>query len=70
MIRKLYALVSGECVEDNQDAANNQEVLMAGHLFCMQFKEKLQDWCSSVKLVALKELRMKNNATVDLEDWK
>ncbi|KAF2012366.1 beta and beta-prime subunits of DNA dependent RNA-polymerase [Aaosphaeria arxii CBS 175.79] len=48
MIRKLYALVEGECAVDNPDAVSNQEVLLGGHLFGMILKEKLDEWLNSL----------------------
>ncbi|KAF2273952.1 beta and beta-prime subunits of DNA dependent RNA-polymerase [Westerdykella ornata] len=47
MIRKLYALVEGECAVDNPDAVQNQEVLLGGHLYGMILKEKLDEWLLS-----------------------
>ncbi len=41
MIRKLYAFVSGEVVEDNSDSLMNQELLLPGHLYLMFLKEKM-----------------------------
>ncbi|KAF2477842.1 beta and beta-prime subunits of DNA dependent RNA-polymerase [Lindgomyces ingoldianus] len=50
MIRKLYALVEGECSVDNPDAVQHQEVLLGGHLFGMIMKEKLDEWLNSLRL--------------------
>ncbi|ORY04269.1 hypothetical protein BCR34DRAFT_604917 [Clohesyomyces aquaticus] len=50
MIRKLYALVEGECSADNPDAVQFQEVLLGGHLFGMILKEKLDEWLNSLRL--------------------
>lgn len=33
MLRKLFAFVSGNCAEDNQDAQTNHELLTGGLLF-------------------------------------
>jgi DNA-directed RNA polymerase I subunit RPA2 len=44
MIRKLYALVAGDCAVDNPDAVSNQEILLGGFLYGMILKEKLEDW--------------------------
>ncbi|MCJ1309747.1 DNA-directed RNA polymerase I subunit RPA2 [Agyrium rufum] len=54
MIRKLYALVAGDCAVDNPDAVSNQEVLLGGFFYGMIIKEKLEDWLSSIGL-ALRE---------------
>lgn len=50
MIRKLYALVEGECAVDNPDAVQNQEVLLGGHLYGMILKERLDEWLNSLRL--------------------
>jgi DNA-directed RNA polymerase I subunit RPA2 len=47
MIRKLYALVAGECSVDNPDAVSNQEILLGGFLYGMILKESLEDLLSS-----------------------
>ena len=49
MIRKLYALVAGDCSVDNPDAVSNQEVLLPGFLYGMMLKEKLDDWLRSIQ---------------------
>lgn len=50
MIRKLYALVEGECAVDNPDAVQNQEILLGGQLYGMILKERLEDWLNSFRL--------------------
>ncbi|MCJ1397696.1 DNA-directed RNA polymerase I subunit RPA2 [Xylographa trunciseda] len=50
MIRKLYALVAGDCAVDNPDAASNQEILLGGFLYSMILKEKLEEWIRSIGL--------------------
>ncbi|CAL5875038.1 uncharacterized protein PFLUO_LOCUS9341 [Penicillium psychrofluorescens] len=47
MIRKLYALVSGDCAPDNPDAVSNQEVLLGGFLYGMILKERIEEWLRS-----------------------
>ncbi|KAL3478099.1 hypothetical protein BJX99DRAFT_225018 [Aspergillus californicus] len=47
MIRKLYALVAGDCAPDNPDAVSNQEVLLGGFLYGMLLKERLDEWVRS-----------------------
>lgn len=49
MIRKLYALVAGDCAVDNPDAVSNQEILLGGFLYGMILKEKLEDWLRSIQ---------------------
>ena len=52
MIRKLYALVAGDCAVDNPDAVSSQEVLLGGFLYGMILKEKLDDWLRSIQVAA------------------
>ncbi|MCJ1227314.1 DNA-directed RNA polymerase I subunit RPA2 [Toensbergia leucococca] len=52
MIRKLYALVAGDCAVDNPDAVSSQEVLLGGFLYGMIIKEKLDDWLRSIQVAA------------------
>ncbi len=49
MIRKLYALVEGECSVDNPDTVQNQEVLLGGQLYGMIMKERLEEWLNSIR---------------------
>lgn len=60
MIRKLYALVEGECTVDNPDAVQNQEVLLGGQLYGMIIKEKLEEWLNSIRLPLQDWLRKGN----------
>lgn len=48
MIRKLYALVAGDCGVDNPDAVSSQEILLPGFLYGMIIKEKLEEWLKSI----------------------
>lgn len=43
MIRKLYALVAGDCAVDNPDAVQNQEILLGGFLYGQILKERLEE---------------------------
>ncbi|KAI9803755.1 MAG: DNA-directed RNA polymerase I subunit RPA2 [Sarcosagium campestre] len=52
MIRKLYALVAGDCSEDNPDAVQNQEILLGGFLYGMIIKEKIEEWILSIRIAA------------------
>ena len=54
MIRKLYALVEGECAVDNPDAVQSQETLLPGFLYGMIIKERIEEWLASVG-VSLRE---------------
>ncbi|KAJ5179823.1 DNA-directed RNA polymerase I subunit RPA2 [Penicillium capsulatum] len=47
MIRKLYALVAGDCAPDNPDAVSNQEILLGGFLYGMLLKERIEEWLRS-----------------------
>jgi DNA-directed RNA polymerase I subunit RPA2 len=60
MIRKLYALVGGDCAADNPDAVQNQEILLGGFLFGMIIKERLDDWLSMGLRLSLREYWRKN----------
>ena len=48
MIRKLYALVAGDCSVDNPDAVSNQEILLPGFLYAMIMKERFEEWLRSI----------------------
>ncbi|KAK5115453.1 DNA-directed RNA polymerase I subunit RPA2 [Meristemomyces frigidus] len=50
MIRKLYALVEGECAIDNPDAVSSQEILLPGALYGMIIKERIEEWLGSFTL--------------------
>ena len=50
MLRKLYAFVRGDVLEDNADSLANQELLLSGHLIQMVLKEV----ASETLIVALK----------------
>ncbi|KAI9779645.1 MAG: DNA-directed RNA polymerase I subunit RPA2 [Candelina submexicana] len=52
MIRKLYALVAGNCAVDNPDAVQNQEILLGGFLYGMIIKEKLDDYLLGIRNAA------------------
>lgn len=60
MIRKLYALVEGDCAVDNPDAVSNQEVLLPGTLYGMIIKERIEEWLYSIGL-SLRDWGMNNN---------
>jgi DNA-directed RNA polymerase I subunit RPA2 len=49
MIRKLYAVVAGECCPDNPDSAQHQEILLGGFLYGMILKEKIDEYLNSFK---------------------
>ncbi|KAL8830982.1 MAG: hypothetical protein Q9191_001131 [Dirinaria sp. TL-2023a] len=51
MIKKLYALVAGDCEVDNPDAISSQEILLPGFLYGMILKEKLEEWLKSISSV-------------------
>ncbi|KAK4955171.1 hypothetical protein LTR10_007366 [Elasticomyces elasticus] len=48
MIRKLHALVEGDCSVDNPDAVSSQEILLPGSLFGMIIKERIEEWLLSI----------------------
>ena len=43
MIHKLYALVGGQCSEDNPDALTHHEIMLPGQLLCKFLQDKLQE---------------------------
>lgn len=49
MVRKLYALVAGECCPDNPDATQHQEVLLGGFLYGMIIKEKIEEYLQAIR---------------------
>ena len=56
-MQRLYALAAGRIREDNPDSLVNQEALLPGHLWGMIFKEKLQEWLTSLRGLVDRELR-------------
>ncbi|RKP09581.1 hypothetical protein THASP1DRAFT_34361 [Thamnocephalis sphaerospora] len=67
MIRKLYALVSGECAPDNPDSPQHQEVLLGGFLYAGILKEKLEDWLNGIRMELMRDVR-RNPASADFLD--
>lgn len=59
MIRKLYALVGGECCADNPDSPQHQEILMPGFLYGIILKEKLDELLGSVRAQIAQDVRRK-----------
>lgn len=55
MMRKLYALVAGECAVDNPDAVQNQEILLGGYLYGMILKERLEEFVAVSLRAALRD---------------
>lgn len=60
MLRKLYALVGGDCAADNPDAVQNQEILLGGFLYGMILKERLDEWLSMGLRMSLQEYMRKS----------
>ena len=58
MLRKLYAFVTGDILEDNADSLMNQEILVPGHLYLMIVKEKLQEYLNGMKLTLSRDFRV------------
>jgi DNA-directed RNA polymerase I subunit RPA2 len=65
MIKKLYALVSGDCTADNPDAPSNQEILLGGYLYGMVLKEKLEDYVLALGAAAREWSRTKQKGFDD-----
>ena len=49
MLNKLYALVCGQCSEDNPDALTHHEILLPGQLLCKFLHEKLSEGLDMIK---------------------
>lgn len=52
MIHKLYALVGGQCCEDNPDALTHHEIMLPGQLLCKFLQDKLQECMEMFKAQA------------------
>jgi DNA-directed RNA polymerase I subunit RPA2 len=59
MLRKLFALVSGECAADNPDSPQHQEVLLPGFLYGMIIKERLDEALNQVRAQIAQDVRRK-----------
>jgi DNA-directed RNA polymerase I subunit RPA2 len=57
MIRKLYALVAGDCAPDNPDSSQHQEILLGGFLYLQILKERLDDYLNGIKTQIQSDLR-------------
>lgn len=57
MMRKLYAFVSGQIIEDNPDSFANQEILLPGHLYLMALKEKMEELLKGIQDRMLRDIR-------------
>ncbi|XP_063964205.1 DNA-directed RNA polymerase I subunit RPA2-like [Lytechinus pictus] len=57
MARKLFAFTQGECAAENADSPMNQEVLLAGHLYLMVLKEKLEGWLVNLRYAIEKQAK-------------
>lgn len=68
MIRKLYALVAGECCPDNPDAAQHQEILLGGFLYGMIIKEKIDEYLQSICMQVNSDVR--NKVAVNFDEPK
>lgn len=55
MIRKLFALVAGDCAVDNVDAVQNQEILLGGFLYGQILKERLDEFLSTGVRISLRD---------------
>jgi len=61
MIRKLYALVAGDCVPDNPDSTQHHEILLGGFLYLQILKERLEELLSTLRLTIQNDLRAEAN---------
>eukprot|EP01138_Halocafeteria_seosinensis_P011578 gb/GECG01011827.1/.p1 GENE.gb/GECG01011827.1/~~gb/GECG01011827.1/.p1 ORF type:complete len:1408 (+),score=168.33 gb/GECG01011827.1/:1-4224(+) len=58
MMRKLYAFVAGQIIEDNPDSFANQELLLTGHLYLMTLKEKLEEILKGIQDKLSRDVRL------------
>lgn len=68
MIRKLYALVAGECCPDNPDAAQHQEILLGGFLYGMIIKEKIDEFLQNIRMQVTSDVN--RSVAVNFNDKK
>ncbi|KAK0529859.1 hypothetical protein OC842_004106 [Tilletia horrida] len=69
MMRKLYALVRGECCVDNPDSPQHQEILMPGFLYGSIIKERVDEYLAGVRAQIARDVRTKAKG-VDFFDGK
>ena len=67
MLRKLFALVSGECCPDNPDSPQHQEILLPGYLYGMVVKERLEEALNQVRNLIAQDVR-RESVAVDFHD--
>ena len=67
MLRKLFALVSGECCPDNPDSPQHQEILLPGYLYGMIVKERLEEALTQVRTLITQDVR-RESVAVDFYD--
>ncbi|QIW95913.1 hypothetical protein AMS68_001431 [Peltaster fructicola] len=70
MIRKLYALVEGECTSDSPDSVQSQEILLPGFLYGMIIKEKVDEWLLSIGLALREYSRKKTTLSFLASDFE
>jgi len=56
MLLKLYALVDGQCCEDNPDALTHHEVLLPGHLLLKCMREQLETCLDGLRQQVARDL--------------
>ncbi|POY71224.1 putative DNA-directed RNA polymerase [Rhodotorula taiwanensis] len=69
MLRKLYALVGGECCADNPDSPQHQEILMPGFLYGIILKEKFDELLNGIRMQMVQDIRRQIPGT-DITDAK
>lgn len=68
MIRKLYALVAGDCCVDNPDSPQHQEILLPGHLLSAIIKERFDEYLAGIQAHIVGEIR--KSTSVNFSDSK
>lgn len=64
MAKKLYRYAKGKCCTESSDNASFQEVLTAGHLYQLTFKEHLESWLIGLKFSLLKHATTSKLSTI------
>lgn len=68
MVRKLYALVAGDCSTDNPDSTQHHEILLGGFLYGMILKEKIDEYLQGIR--AQVQIDLNRGIAVQFSDEK
>ena len=67
MVRKLLALVQGECSVDDADSSQHHELLLPGYLYAVALRGRLDEYLNSLLTAFSTEFRLRP-AKVDIQD--